>query len=62
MVTYECINSYYTCRGVITGLYPHSTNVVSEFDHVPVVVSCTTGQYHDIACNPTCIKYSDLIG
>ena len=56
MVTHECIIPYSTSRGMLTGLYPHccnsTTSVVSEPDHwarYQVVVSCTTGQYHDIA-------------
>ena len=37
VVTHECIIPYSTCRGVLTGLYPHScnstTSVVSDYDH-----------------------------
>ena len=63
MVMHECIIPYSTCRGVLTGLYPHScnstTSVVSDYDHearqVPVIVSYTTGQYPDIAL--TTVQY-----
>ena len=34
---HEYIISCSTCKGVLTGLYPHSIqNVVSEFDHWPM--------------------------
>ena len=39
----------------LTGLYPHSSNTykcgvsVRPLGQAPVVVSCTTGQFHDIA-------------
>ncbi len=58
---HECIIPYSTCRGVLTGLYPHccnsTTNVVSDYDQrqVPVVVSYTIGQYLDIAL--TTVQY-----
>ena len=38
VVTYECIIPCSTCRGVLTGLYPHvhscnsTTSVVSDYD------------------------------
>ena len=36
VITHECIIPYSTCRGVLTGLYPHccnsTTSVVSDYD------------------------------
>ena len=52
---HECIIPHSTCRGVLTDLYPHSSNTtkcgvwVWPLGRAPVVASCTTGQYHDIA-------------
>ena len=39
VVTHKCIIPYSTCRGVLTGLYPHSCNTYKcgvralKFDH-----------------------------
>ena len=51
-IMHGCIIPYSTCRGVLTGSFPHSCNTykcgvwVWPLGQVPVVVSCTTGQYH----------------
>ena len=41
VVTHECTIPYSTCRGVLSGLYPHccnsTTSVVSDYYGVPFV-------------------------
>ena len=45
---HSCIIPYSTCRGVLTGLYPHcynsTTSVVSDYDHEGQVPAVATPQ------------------